>query len=109
MKKVLFAAVAFAGLGLGLTGTASAASYADPGINQKERNIAVRIDQGLRRGGLTRNEASFLRGQLNDIKRLEARYSRGGFNNFERNDLNHRLDVLSARTFNQRHDRQHRW
>jgi hypothetical protein len=109
MKKTLFAAIAVAGLGLGLAGTASAASYRDAGISNKERNIEVRVDRGLRNGALTRSEATYLRGQLNGVKRLEMRYSRNGFNRAERLDLNRRLDMVSAHVFNQRHDAQRRW
>jgi hypothetical protein len=109
MKKILFAAAAFAGVGLGFAGSASAASFADPGINQKERNIAVRIEQGAHGGGLTRPEVRFLRNQLSDIQRTEVRYGRDGFNRWERADLNRRLDVLSDRVFNQRHDGQRRY
>ena len=109
MKKVLFAAIALTGLALSTAGTASAASYADPGVNQKERDIAVRIDQGVRGRGLTWREASYLRGQLQNIRDLERRYSFNGFNGAERADLNRRLDVLSQQVFNQRHDGQRRW
>ena len=109
MKKLLFAAIALAGLGLSTAGTASAASFADPGINQKERDISFRIEQGARGGGLTGSEVRYLRTELRNIKNLEARYSYNGFNRFERQDLNRRLDVLSARVYGQRHDGDRRY
>ena len=50
-----------------------------------------------------------LRAQLRDIERLEQRYRRSaGLSNWERRDLDTRLDRLSARVFRERHDRQDR-
>lgn len=69
--------------------------YPTPGrINEREANIAQAIDEGERRGGLTRDEAWRLRNQLRDIQRLEDSYRRGGFTDSEIRDLNRRLDVL---------------
>jgi hypothetical protein len=100
-----------------MAGTASADSYRgfdrgyDRGfdaINQTERDIALRIDQGVRNRALTGREAGYLRGQLNDIERLEASYRSHGLSRWERADLVRRLDALSARTHFERHDRDYR-
>ncbi|HKP80086.1 MAG TPA: hypothetical protein VJU34_13275 [Phenylobacterium sp.] len=64
-------------------------------IEQRIERIDFRIDQGVRSGQLTRREAYNLRAQLNGVVRLEARYSRNGLSEWERVDLNHRLDALS--------------
>ncbi|WP_296596305.1 hypothetical protein [Phenylobacterium sp.] len=64
-------------------------------IEQRIERVDFRIDQGVRSGQLTRREAYALRGQLNGVVRLEARYSRNGLSDWERADLNRRLDVLS--------------
>ena len=110
MKKSLFAALALATGLIGVSGTASAASFGTPySINQTERDISVRIDQGQRRGDLTYREAAFLRGQLNNIENLEARYRRDGLNRFERDDLTRRLNDLSGRVYGERHDRDTRF
>jgi hypothetical protein len=108
MKKLILAAAAFGALGLA-AGTASAATYRPAmTINQQERDIALRIDQGVRNHSLTAAEARDLRGQLNGVERLEARYRKGGFTAWERNDLQRRLNALSARVRAERHDRDFR-
>jgi hypothetical protein len=58
--------------------------------------LSQRLDAGLRAGSITRREAWPLRRQLDDLRRLEARYSLNGFTRFERDDLQQRL-----RTFRQ--------
>lgn len=98
---------------LGMTAiTAPAVASAAPwqSINQRQARIDARIDQGVRSGSLNRNEAVRLRAQVRQLANLEYRYRRSnGLSNWERQDLNRRFDLLSARVFNQKHDRQHRW
>lgn len=78
-------------------------------INQRQDNLAARIDQGVRSGALTRPEARRLRAQYRDIARLEARYrASGGLSPAERRDLDRRFDRLSRRVYGQKHDRQFR-
>ena len=78
--------------------------YGGQSFGEREANIAQRIDEGERRGGLTRDEVRRLRDQLRQIQRLEFSYQRGGFNNVERRDLNRRLDALSAQVDRERRD-----
>ena len=108
MKKLILATAAFGALGM--ASTASAATYNPPqmNINQQERDIASRIDQGVRNHSLTANEARSLRSQLKDVERLEARYRKGGLTRWERADLERRLNVLSQRVRTERHDRDFR-
>src|SRR6185312_168762 len=61
-------------------------------INQRQRELDFRIDQGLRDRSLSRLEASRLRMNFNNIARLEARYRANGLNRFERADLQRRFD-----------------
>ena len=68
-----------------------------------------RIDQGIRSGQLTRNEAYRLRGEFRDVARLEARYSRNGLSNWERADLDRRFDRLSAQVRWERRDGDRRY
>jgi TolA-binding protein len=103
MKKILSVALAAATLAVAMP-----AAAAPGGINAQEARIAQRIEQGARNGALTRPEAQRLRSQLREIERLEQNYRRNGLSNFERNDLERRLDNLSARVSNQRHDDQRR-
>ena len=78
--------------------------YGDRALAEREANIAQRIDEGERGGGLTREEAARLRGQLRDIQQIEREDMRGGLSDVERRDLNRRLDALSANVDRQRHD-----
>lgn len=99
MKKILFAAAALGLMAVAGAGTASAARWDNPmqSINQQERDIAFRIDRGVRNHALTARETRYLRDQLNGIERLEARYRRDGLSRWEVQDLQRRLDVLSTR------------
>jgi hypothetical protein len=110
MKKILFAVAAAALSTVGFAGTASAARWDGPvqSINQQEREIAFRIDRGVRNHTLSAREARFLRGELNGIERLEARYRYDGFSRWEIRDLQRRLDWLSARVRAERRDNDYR-
>ena len=77
-------------------------------INARQARLDQRIDQGIRSGALTRNEAVRLRGEFRSLVNLEARYRRGGLNQWERNDLNRRFDLLSAKIRYEKRDRAHR-
>ncbi len=105
MKKLLALAVAASALAV----AAPASAQAWQSINARQANLDARIDQGVRSGDLTRNEAVRLRAEFNDIARLEARYrSTYGLSLAERQDLDRRFDALSSRIRFERHDRQDR-
>jgi ABC-type microcin C transport system permease subunit YejB len=91
---------------------APAAAQAAPWqpINQRQANLEQRIDQGVRSGELTRNEARRLRSEFAALDRLEMRYRRsgGGLDPRERADLDRRFDRLSAEIRLQKHDYQRR-
>jgi hypothetical protein len=74
-------------------------------INERQRQLDFRIDQGLRDRSLSRVEAARLRMEFNNIARLEARYRANGLNRFERVDLQRRFDRLSDRIMAERRDR----
>ena len=98
-----------AGLGLAAAIVPSMASAAPwQSINQRQANLNVRIDQGIRSGALTRPEAVRLRTQMRDVANLEYRYKRGGLTLAERRDLDRRFNAISARVYNNKHDRQYR-
>jgi hypothetical protein len=109
MNRIKTAFVAALGMAaVAAPAVASAAPWQS--INQRQARIETRIDQGVRSGSLNRNEAVRLRAQFRQLANLENRYRRSnGLSNWERQDLNRRFDQLSARVFNQKHDRQHRW
>lgn len=75
-------------------------------INQRQAALNRRIDQGIRRGEITRTEAIRLRAEFNGIARLEASYRRsgGGLNAWERRDLDARFDRLALRIRLERSD-----
>lgn len=79
-------------------------------INQRQRMLDGRIDQGVRNGSLTRAEASRLRTRFANLNRLEYRYRRSGgqLTYRERVDLDRRFDSLSRAVRYQKHDRQMR-
>jgi hypothetical protein len=107
MNKLLLSMTAFAAFAGGVAATpASAAPWQS--INQRQANLYNRIEQGVRNGSLTRQEASQLRGRFVALNNLEARYRRGGLTMWERRDLDQRFDALSASIRWQRHDGQDR-
>ncbi len=73
-------------------------------INQRQAQLDRRIDQGIRNGSITRNEAIRLRSEFRGIARLENRYRTNGLSNWERTDLDRRFDGLSARIRWERND-----
>lgn len=101
--KTLIATLGVAAVAL--PGIASAAPWQS--INQRQARLDQRIDQGIRSGALTRNEAVRLRGEFRQIAQLERRYRGGGLSTWERRDLDRRFDTLSARVRVNKHDRQH--
>lgn len=65
-------------------------------VSQRKYELDRRIDQGIRQRQLSRREATRLKGELNSLVRLEARYQRGGLTRAERNDLDRRYDRLAT-------------
>ena len=104
MKKLLAIAVAAGALAVAAPATAQVWQS----INQRQAQLDMRIDAGVRDGSLTRQEAFRLRGEFNDLARLEARYREDGLSYGERADLDRRFDVLSQQIRYQRNDDQNR-
>ncbi|MEQ1818380.1 MAG: hypothetical protein ABL871_07190 [Terricaulis sp.] len=105
MRKLL--ALAITASALAIAAPASAQQWQS--INQRQANIDQRIDAGVRSGDLTRQEAVRLRGEFNDLARLEANYrSSYGLSDSERRDLDMRFDRLSQQVRFERNDRQDR-
>ncbi|WP_343518699.1 hypothetical protein [Sphingomonas sp.] len=108
MKKI---AILIAGLGVAAaTIPAASAQQGWWGINQRQAQLDRRIDQGIRRGQLTRSEAMRLRSEFRGIVNLEYRYRRsgGGLNMAERRDLDRRFDMLARKIRWERRDWQNR-
>lgn len=102
-------ALVLAGMGVA-TAAVPATAQGWQSINQRQRTIDARIDQGVRSGALNRAEAGRLRNEFRDLTRLEDRYRRSGngLSQAERRDLNARYDRLSARVRIQKNDRHYR-
>lgn len=118
MKKILLSIAAVSAVAAAVPAVASAQSYdrgPGPGYGRGGYNQDVggdrvarldqRIDMGIRNGGLTRNEAWRLKGDLRETARLESRYRRGGLSGWERADLDRRYDRISAQIRYERNDR----
>lgn len=105
MNRFKTAIAAMGVVAVALPSIASAAPWQS--INARQDRIEQRINQGIRSGALTRNEAVRLRSDFRSIANLEARYRRGGLSASERRDLDRRFDALSARVKVQKRDRQH--
>jgi len=117
MKKILLSIAAVSAVAAAIPAVASAQAYGpgpgyDRGYDRGYQDIGgdrvarldQRIDMGIRSGGLTRNEAWRLKGDLRETARLESRYRRGGLSGWERADLDRRYDRISAQIRYERHD-----
>lgn len=80
------------------------------GLNGEQARLAQRIDRAAYNGRISRREAQNLRAQLEDYQRLEWRYRRDGLSNWERRDLQNRLDRIERNLREDRRDRDgRRW
>jgi hypothetical protein len=112
MKRFLVSLISVAAIaGAAAPAFAQAGRFGDwQPLSVRQATIERRIDQGVRSGQLTRREAVGLRNEFRGLLRLEARYeSDGRFSRFERNDLQHRFDILSDRVRYDKHDNQTRY
>lgn len=71
--------------------------------------LAQRIDRAAYNGRISRREAQNLRYQLEEYQRVEWRYRRDGLSNWERRDLQQRLDRIERNLRDDRRDRGRRW
>lgn len=71
-------------------------------------NLEWRIERGLRNGSLTPREAARLRADVRSVEQLSWRYRRDGrVTQWEREDLNRRYSMISARLRYERNDREY--
>ena len=75
------------------------------GLNGDQARISQRIDRAAYSGRISRREAQNLRSQLDEYQRLEWRYRRDGLSNWERRDLQGRLDRIERNLREERRDR----
>lgn len=93
MRKITLALMATTALALS-AGAASAQGYRS--IDNRQAELGARLENGIRSGNLNAEEATRLRYEYNQLLQIEARYRSDGLSNWERNDLDHRSDVLAS-------------
>jgi hypothetical protein len=90
-----------------------AVSYAgtrDPGVNHRQHNQQQRIQQGIRSGALTREEAKRLLNEQRAIRQEERQYkSDGVLTRDERKDLQHDLNAANQHIYNETRDAERRF
>lgn len=88
-----------------VAGQASAERPHDPGVNTRQHRQGHRVEQGVRSGELTRDEARGLREQRRAIRQEERTYKADGqLTREERKDLHQDLNDLSKDIYNEKHD-----
>ena len=107
MNRTFLTVAALGALAVAAPALAQPAS-AWQGVATRQAQLDERIDMGVRRGDLTREEAMRLRNEFRTIVSLESRYRANGLQPSERADLDRRFDLLSARIRYERHDDQAR-
>ena len=65
--------------------------------NDRADRLMWRIERAERRGTLNSGAASWLRREVSNTERLAWRYSRDGFSQWERQDIDRRYDQLARR------------
>ena len=107
MKKIITIVAALSAIGLAAPAVAQdrygngygnnqAYGYANGygGIEARTEQLQRRFQLGIQRGTISRQEAGYLSDGFRQLDRLERRYSRGGLNRGERQDLQQRLQQL---------------
>jgi hypothetical protein len=113
MKKVLLTLAAVSAVAVAAPAAAQSYNPYRPvdarAIDQREANLAQRINDAFRRGKLSRTEANRLVVELRRIEAIEHRYRAGGINRWERDQLMARLDRLQALLKQERRDDDRRY
>ena len=85
------------------------AAVRDPGVNERQVNQTARIQQGVKSGELTHDEAQDLRTERRDIRDLEHTYKEDGtLTRDERQDLHQQLNQQSQEIYEEKHDEETR-
>ena len=64
------------------------------GIEQRLDQLRQRLQSGIQRGSISRQEAVYLRDGVRQVTRLERQYSRDGLNRQERRFLQDRVEQI---------------
>lgn len=110
MKKLLLAMTAVSALCVGVPANAQVGDVISGifgGGNNFEsriRQLEQRVQIGIQRGTISRNEADNLRDRLRDLRNRESQYDDNGISRAERDDLNRRIDDLARRIMDAERD-----
>ena len=102
MKKMMTIGIVFLFLAL------AAAAWAGPPdqIRGKMDNLQQRIDEGVKSGTLTGQEAKRAQNQMNSIRKGFDSAVQNGLSDREAKQFNQRLDTLSKDVYKEKHDRE---
>jgi polyhydroxyalkanoate synthesis regulator phasin len=88
-----------------VAGQAQAQRPHDPNVNARQHRQAQRVEQGVRSGQLTRDEAKQLRQERRAVRQEEHAYKADGkLTREERKDLHQDLNTLSKDIYTEKHD-----
>lgn len=79
------------------------------GASQELWRLSQRVDRSIQRGDLTRREADYFRREIAQLRYLDQRYGRDGYNYRERAALDQRIDRLRERLQYERRDDDRRY
>jgi hypothetical protein len=103
MKKILTALAALSAIGLAAPAVAQdrwgnqngyGYNNGGNGIEQRLEQLRQRLQFGIQRGTISRQEAVYLRDGVRQVSRLERQYSRDGLSRQERRFLQNRVQQL---------------
>lgn len=103
MKQILLAMTAVSALCVGVPANAQVGDVISGifggGANYESRirQLEQRVQYGIQRGTISRNEADNLRDRLRDLRNRESQYDDNGYSRSERDDLNRRIDDIARR------------
>jgi chromosome segregation ATPase len=102
MKKILTLGIVF----LFLAGAAAVWAGPPDQIRSRMDSLQQRIDEGVKSGKLTGQEAKGAQNQLNSIRRGFDSAVKNGLSDREAKHFNQRLDTLSKEVYKEKHDRE---
>jgi chromosome segregation ATPase len=102
MKKMMVVGVLF----LLLAGVTAVWAGPSDQIRGKMDSLQRRIDEGIKSGALTGQEAKRIQNQLNSIRKGFDSAVRNGLSDREAKHFHQRLDTLSKEVYKEKHDRE---
>ncbi|MDQ3139599.1 MAG: hypothetical protein M3Q15_02600, partial [Pseudomonadota bacterium] len=94
MKKILISIAAIATIGAVAPAPAQYRGYNDNGIENRIGQLQNRLQAGVQRGTISRQEAVQLRDRLRQLRQAERQFGRNGLSRGERDNLQQRIRNL---------------